>query len=47
MTIEKEVLKRINVLLFQIIESVSSGNLDLNYLKISTDEIDSLLDNIK
>ena len=44
---QQEILKRINILLYQLIEAIEAGEIEIGYLKKSTDEIDVLIDNLR
>jgi len=43
---QTEILKRINILLYQIADSIESGEVEMGWAKKSTDEIDKLIDDL-
>lgn len=46
MTKQQEVLKRMNILIDQLAQSIESGEIEMGWVRKSTDEIDTLIDEI-
>jgi hypothetical protein len=47
MTREEEVLKRLNILLYQITDSVVNGGLNMTWVQKCSDGIDGLIDKMR
>ena len=46
MTRKQEILKRINILIFQIAEATVNGGLNMNWVKTYSDEINVLIEKL-
>lgn len=46
MTKQQEILKRINICLYQIAEAIEDGDSNLQFIKKNTDEIDILINDL-
>lgn len=46
MTKEQEILKRINICLYQLAESIENGDIEMSFIKKNTDDIDRLIDKL-
>ena len=47
MTKQQEILKRMNILIFQIAEATVNGGLNMNWVKTYSDEIDVLIEKLE
>ncbi len=46
MTKQQEILKRINICIYQLAEAIENGDINLGFIKKNTDEIDILIDKL-
>ena len=47
MNLQQEILKRINILIYQIAETIARGGFHMEWVNKSSDEIDVLIEELK